>query len=168
MATNRQTVFRFLNVTESITTIDRNLLEKIRTDYASFTNSVTSATTVSNTDDQLKALCDKLMLVNDATNLELLKLCVSSKNVEIACQELLGKYIDALIAEKRNARKVVIQPPAPIPAKPVVTESLSQVTCQIFIKQDQLPLIEFIDTFLLSPLDQNAPIRRLVFRFLDS
>lgn len=167
MATNHQTVFSFLNVTESLSRIDRKNLEQIRSAYTNMIKNGSSSII----DDQLKALADEFMIANDTTNLDHLKICVLSKSSVIACQEIWAKYIDTLSSRERNSKKMnqisTSTSAKPIPRKPIVTESLSQATCQIFIKRNQPVLIEFIQNFLLSPLDQNTSRQGQVCFFLS-
>lgn len=170
MVTNRQTVFSFLNVTESLSTIDRTNLEEIRSAYTNMIKNGSSCTI----DDQLKALADQFMIANDTTNLDHLKICVLSNSLGIALQKIWSKYIDTLSSGERNSKKMnqiststSAKPMTQISTKSIVTESLSQATCQIFIKRNQPVLIEFIQNFLLSPLDQNTSRTRQVFVFFS-
>ena len=96
-------------------------------------------------------------LANDRINLDHLNVCITSKSLEAACEAIFGRYLDALIVEKRNARKT--NQSSSHPAKqtvtgPTVTELVTQATCQILVKQNQPAVMEFIQKFLLTPLDQ--------------
>ncbi|CAF2859194.1 unnamed protein product [Rotaria sp. Silwood2] len=165
MTTNRQSVFTFLNVTESVTTIDRTRLEQLRSDYATMMKTVpiVTTTTMVNQDDQLKLLARKFMLIDDSINLDHLNLCVSCSSLDIACEAILGKYIDVLMAERRAARKTTQSNVKP--TMPTVTESLTKIICQILVKQNDGAVIAFIHNFLLSPLAETTSNQRLQEKF---
>jgi hypothetical protein len=159
MASNYQTVFSFLNVTQSLLTIDRKNLEKIRLAHDKIKKKEPSSTI----DDQLKKLADEFMIVNDATNVDHLKICVESGTVGIACQALSKQYTDPLHPEEQNSTKTnqiltstSAKHTAKMSTRPAPIESLSQATCQILIKDNRQPLIQFIENFLLSPLDKKT------------
>ncbi|CAF4654000.1 unnamed protein product [Rotaria sp. Silwood1] len=170
MAFNRQSVFTFLNVSESITTIDRTRLEQLRSDYVAVVKTLPKATTTTtdNHNDPLKMIAEKFMLVDDPINLDHLNLCVSCSSLDVACEAILGKYIDFIIVERRNARKttqsnakLVIQSST----LPIVTVSLTKIICQILVKQNDTVVIEFIQNFLLSPLTEITSKRRSQEKF---
>ncbi|CAF3886512.1 unnamed protein product [Rotaria sordida] len=174
MPSNRQSVFAFLNVTESVATIDRIRLEQLRSDYATMikTQSMATTTTTANLDYQLKSIAEKFMLIDDSINLDHLNLCVSCSSLDVACEAMVGKYIDALMAERRNARKATqmnVKPTVPssssAAAAPIATESLKQIICQIIVKQNDSAVIEFIQTFLLSPLAEITSKRNSQEKF---
>lgn len=164
MATNRQSVFTFLNVTESLTDINHQRLEDIRSTYTSMTNA--------KVDDRLKLIADKFSLLDDAINLEYLNICVTSSTLQLACENIIGKYFDASMAEQRNKRRPVssttttttssssststlnnvIIPREQNTAPSTNTETLTTVICQILVKENQIAVIEFIRYFLLCPL----------------
>ncbi|CAF4002905.1 unnamed protein product, partial [Rotaria sp. Silwood1] len=85
-AFNRQSVFTFLNVSESITTIDRTRLEQLRSDYVAVVKTLPKATTTTtdNHNDPLKMIAEKFMLVDDPINLDHLNLCVSCSSLDVA------------------------------------------------------------------------------------
>ena len=161
MATNRQSVFAFLNVTESLATIDYQHLEDIRSAYASMTNT--------KTDDRLKLIVNRFNLLDDATNLEYLRICATSSTLQIACDKIIDKYSDALMAEEGNRRR-----PATTISSSITTssngmrqreqssaamtniETLMTIKCQILIKENEPAVIEFIRYFLLCPLAELA------------
>ncbi|CAF1244888.1 unnamed protein product [Rotaria sordida] len=174
MPSNRQSVFAFLNVTESVATIDRTRLEQLRSDYAAMikTQLMATTTTTANLDYQLKSIAEKFMLTDDSINLDHLNLCVSCSSLDVACEAMLGKYIDALMAERRNARKAtqtnvkpIVPSAAAAAAAPIATESLKQIICQIIVKQNDSAVIEFIQTFLLLPLAEITSKRKSQEKF---
>ena len=151
MARNRQTVFNFLNVTESSSTIDRQNLDKIR---AAYTN-VKDGSSLT-TDDPLKVVADKFMLTDDAVNLEHLKICVSSGSVGIACQAIWSKYIDTLVAAEGITTKRNHSPRTSASAGSAISIVVCEATCRILLKRNHTALMEFVQDFLLAPFHQNA------------
>lgn len=135
MADDRQSVFNYLHVTESLSSIDRKRLEGLRTFY----------TTLSKSDS------NEYLLMNDEENLEYLKLCVTSNSLEVACQAIFGKYLDQMIAQKRQVRNVI-----PVMTTTVANQAISKAICQILIKRNESIVIEFLEKFLLTPLDAKA------------
>jgi len=166
MATDLKSVFTFLKVSEVPETIELGLVENLRSAYDTISKTASVTTTATNLDDQLKQLAQMFLLMDDATNLEHLKLCVTTRSVAIACAELFGKYADMVAAERRNARRAA-QPSTTQPSTTqfsatqpsAVTrksESLSHIICEILVKQNKPAVIEFIQNFLLFPLAQTA------------
>jgi hypothetical protein len=171
MAADLKSVFTFLKVSEVPETIELGLVENLRSAYDTILKTASVTTTTTNLDDQLKQLAQMFLLMDDATNLEHLKLCVTTRSVAIACAELFGKYADMVAAERRNARRAA-QPSTTQPSttQPSTTqfsatqpsavtrksESLSHIICEILVKQNKPAVIEFIQNFLLFPLAQTA------------
>ena len=145
MTTDRLGVFEYLNVTESLSTIDSVRLEKIRSTYDDIIKN--------KSDKPLELLAQTLMLINDAENLNYLNICVTSSSAAIARQTLCGKYLEKQSADRRNARKTK-QAEAAATAMNTV-EPVSKVICQILIKEIESTVIDFIHHFLLAPLKQN-------------
>ncbi|CAF1560667.1 unnamed protein product, partial [Didymodactylos carnosus] len=140
---------------------DRQRLEQIRSAYADTMKNAQTTTTTTNADDRIKLLAKGFPLIDDEQNLAHLKLCVIGTHLEIACQAILGEYLKILI-EQQNARKANSPsvPPTIVDTATKSTvqvpESLSKIMCQILVKKNQPAVIEFIQSFLLSPLAKAA------------
>ncbi|CAF1085429.1 unnamed protein product [Adineta steineri] len=160
MATEYQSVFTFLNLTTSLTTIDRERMEKLRSSYDTIVKTSSVTTMGVNIDDQLKQLAQIFMLIDDATNIDHLKICVTASSIGVACEAIFAKYADMMIMEKRNAKKALQQSTASVTTNITdkqatnIVEYLSHIICQIIVKQNEPAVIGFIHNFLLSPVGE--------------
>ncbi|CAF3715525.1 unnamed protein product [Rotaria sp. Silwood1] len=104
MATNVQSVFDYLTVTELLTTLNRERLKEIRSTYDQL-KSAQYGGAATNVDELVKMLTQKFFIVDDIENLDRLKRCVTEDYFEVACQTLLNEYLTKLRQERMNARK---------------------------------------------------------------
>ncbi|CAF1512541.1 unnamed protein product [Didymodactylos carnosus] len=172
MATNKPSVFNFLNVTESMNTINRERLEEIRSAYANMNDTEPIENTTNNEDAKIKLLADKFSLMNDAENLVHLNKCISEQFLDVACHAILGEYLRIRTIEQRKARrnqsspasstipKITTEPIAQASEASMVTKVLPQVFCQILLKKNRASMLEFCQDFLLCPLAKAASTRR--------
>ena len=137
MATNLQTVFDYLNVTQDIGTINQEHLKEIQSAYDR-----------TNPNDSLKKLIETFQFVNDRENIEHLKLCVDKSSISLSRQSLFTAYLTKKTAENRNVRKNEKQE-STTTNDSSTTESISEMICQIFLKKIHPFIDEFVDTFLL-------------------
>jgi hypothetical protein len=174
MATNCQSVLAFLNVTESMNTINRERLEKIRSAYANMVETEPTATTTINGDDKIKLLADKFSLMDDAENIAHLTKCVTERFLDFACEFIFGEYLRIRTIEQRRARKNQSLPtsstilntttestaPAIASEASMITQVLPKILCQILLKKNRASVLEFCENFLLCPLAKAASKRR--------
>ena len=171
MATARQSVFSFLKVSESLSTIDPQNLQKIRSSYAQMIDASPRTTTTTG-DNPLKSLAQMYALYDDATNLDHLNLCVTCSSLERACEAIYEKYVEAFFVMDQYSDNINL-PSTPLSAKntstnqtgeitavSAETESLSRVICEIVIKKNQSPVIDFIYNFLLCPLANTGSVQK--------
>ena len=153
MTSDQESVFTFLKVTNSENTIERDRLEKLRSEYEKIRGTSSVTTSEVTIDGQLRQLAQMFKLLSDETNLEHLKLCVTPSKPEIACKNLSNAYMKMATKRNQNARETTNTT-----ARTTTTLStpLSQIICQILIKRNQPLVIDFIQNFLLSPIAQTA------------
>lgn len=153
MATNVQSLFEYLNVTESLVTLNFERLEKIRSTYQQLKIAQHEDATT-NLDKLVKEVSQKFFIIDDKENLDRLKLCITEEHIEIASQILFNEYLKKLTQERMNARKAKL--PSNVTGMPVAeatVEIMPNVICQVLIKQNHPAVIDFITNFLLSSMD---------------
>ena len=158
MTTDRKSVISFLNVTKSRRTIDQRRLGQLRSAYDTMMDTPTVGTTTTSGGDPLKQLAQLFELSDDATNLEYLSLCVTASSMEAACDTLSANYLDMKSSEIESTNRAIHQMTTHSASIITQSVSLTQVICQILVKQNLPDVIEFIHNFLLCPLAQTASI----------
>ena len=153
MNSDQESVFTFLKVTDNGNTVDRDRLEKLRSEYEKIKSAPSVTTSAPNTDDQLRQLAQMFKLADDPTNLEHLKLCVTSSKPEIACKNLSTAYMKTATKKSQNAKETTN---TIAKTTTVSAQSLSQIICQILIKRNHPLVIDFIEKFLVAPIAQTA------------
>ncbi|CAF3954118.1 unnamed protein product [Rotaria sp. Silwood1] len=128
MATNVQSVFDYLTVTELLTTLNRERLKEIRSTYDQL-KSAQYGGAATNVDELVKMLTQKFFIVDDIENLDRLKRCVTEDYFEVACQTLLNEYLTKLRQERMNARKVKSSPD--VVKTQIVENRTTQTTIEI-------------------------------------
>ena len=121
--------------------IDMDNLETIRDEFAMMTDEKSNRML-------LKQLAQKLNILDDDQNLDLLRLCVdedSSKNVKT---EICQKYYDD---QQRSAPTKTKE----TSAKPTTTTTIDEINCQIQMKANHDELNKFFKHFLLRSISSE-------------
>ncbi len=145
-------VFEFLSVTASITSINDTNLAQIRS------NNFTSNHNDAPSEQILKNIAQQLGLMNDPINLQHLKICLDEEDEF----DVKTKLVDIYLMKSLLSNPMNILPQSNVQIKQTIeTELVRQITCYIHIKQDRKSVEQFIEEFLFKSLikEQNDPVK---------
>ena len=87
-----QSVFDFLNISSSFASINKTRLQEIRSSHQIFL-SETGNSAIPTSERVLRHLATQYNLLDDATNIDHLRLCVqNATNLDLACHELVSAF----------------------------------------------------------------------------
>ena len=152
MASVRISVFEYLSVSNSLTSINDQNLAKIRL------NRSTSNRNVAFNDQTLRTIAQQLGLLDDPINLQHLKICLAEDDGFDVKTKLFQLYL----TKSFETTEMNVAPQLNLPMKQTAeTELVCEITCYIHIKKERKSVEQFIDEFLFKSLieKQNDSVR---------
>ena len=159
----QQSVFDFLNISSSFASINKTRLQEIRSSHQIFLSETGNSATATS-EQVLRHLATQYNLLDDATNIDHLRLCVqNATNLDLACHELVSAFNRMQFTRNSEKRRQALPSNSTreqsTSSKPTVVDSVREVVCRIDVKQDQPDVHEFIHRFLFQPLTKPRSFR---------
>jgi hypothetical protein len=161
--TSKQSVQEFISLTGSYSGLNRTHLTQIRAIHETISHGHSSNRLSQET---LRLIAEQLNLRNDEIDLTYLKCCVENVNEESAAQDLIRTFNNIQDDNDRPVRRSALGNQKPLSAvqanAPAATttidhiESVSEILCSIYVKQNAPAVIALIHDFFFQQLTQSS------------